>query len=223
MANFCEDCDYLNKEPSGNAPQRTPFSQPTMYDHIPAFRKYKQTKECEKTMKARKEDLSKFNDNFTNMQLSSMNSVDGIFKDAFDDFSTEEIVKYRQDLKEILKQKNKDTPRKQENEDNGSCLKKTPSLLTISRTPVQCPVTKCGRTVGVTSVLSHYLRDHNEELVVQCQEIYSGRSLLIFDPTQFEFRENICLGVLAYGGRIEYEYDKVFKLLVEQNFMEYSV
>lgn len=78
------------------------------------------------------------------------------------------------------------------------------SLVAITRSPVQCPISDCNRSIGITLVLSHYLRDHQEDFGVKCQEINLGkRSILIFDPSELDSGKNICLGMLAYGGHAE--------------------
>lgn len=181
-----------------------------MYDHFPNFQKFKQAKDEEEYVKARKMELSKFDASFTDWQLNMSSSMS-----EFEQFSTQDIARFRQQLrlhnncelsvidKAVLGETNTDEESKMQPEPHDS-LKKKVSLLTISRTPVECPVGMCRRTIGVTSVLSHYLRDHSEDFGIQCQEIHSGkRSILIFDPTTLEFRDNICLGVLAYGGTLD--------------------
>ncbi|XP_055841794.1 uncharacterized protein LOC129908967 [Episyrphus balteatus] len=197
MSNPCEDCDRLQEVlPKGNASIRPPFQQPTMYDHLSSFSKFKEEKILSKQLKTKEEDLLKFNKNFTNLELDKKND------EILEKFSTQDIAKFRCNLKEgrFHQKMEKDEPedlwKKQEHE-----VKAAASLTTILRTPVICPVSKCGRTIGVTSVLSHFLRDHNEDLTVECMNLYAeGRSLLLFDWDKFNFGENVCLGVLSYGG-----------------------
>ncbi|XP_054731287.1 uncharacterized protein LOC129239647 [Anastrepha obliqua] len=216
VANCCKDCDRLKPRTSGTAPVRPEFQQPTMYDHFPNFQRFKTQKQEEHAIEKRKGELLQMNTNFTDWKPTNS-------KDVFDQFSTQDVALFRQQIRlaqsgerTILESLTTATEAGASSaigtgtagggggEGESKSLKKKGSLLTISRTPVQCPIGACGRTIGVTSVLSHYLRDHSEDFGVQCQEIYGGkRSVLIFDPTTLEFRDNVCLGVLAYGGTKE--------------------
>uniref|UniRef100_A0A1I8PY28 DUF4729 domain-containing protein n=1 Tax=Stomoxys calcitrans TaxID=35570 RepID=A0A1I8PY28_STOCA len=82
---------------------------------------------------------------------------------------------------------------------NLKSLQKKNSLWCISRSPINCPISACKCLLGVSSVLSHILRDHHDE--IKCQEIYLGNSCdLLFNPKDMIYGKNICLGVLAYGG-----------------------
>ncbi|XP_050331949.1 uncharacterized protein LOC126760394 [Bactrocera neohumeralis] len=217
MANCCKDCDRLQPRSSGSAPVRPEFQQPTMYDHFQNFQRFKMQKQEAQAIEKRKEELLKMNTNFTNWNPSCS-------KEMFDQFSTQDVALFRQQIRlaqngerSILESLTAPTEGGASSiggtatvagtgtgtgtSVGDKSLKKKDSLLTISRTPVQCPIGACGRTIGVTSVLSHYLRDHSEDFGVQCQEIYGGkRSVLIFDATTLDFRDNVCLGVLAYGG-----------------------
>ncbi|XP_036318041.1 uncharacterized protein LOC118733002 [Rhagoletis pomonella] len=217
MANCCKDCDRLQPRSAGSAPVRPEFQQPTMYDHFQNFQRFKMQKQEEQAIEKRKEELLKMNANFTNWAPTNS-------KDMFDQFSTQDVALFRQQMRLAQNGERSMLESLPTQTDVGASsagdtgtdtgtgtgtgtgagnksLRKKVSLLTISHTPVQCPIGACGRTIGVTSVLSHYLRDHSEDFGVQCQEIYGGkRSVLIFDPTNLEFRDNVCLGVLAYGG-----------------------
>lgn len=194
--NYCKNFDRPNERSDANAPPRLPHEQPTMYDHLPVSQKFKEGKEKQEYIKARHEELLMFDDAFTNLHLDPSG-------DVFEEFSTQDIANFRQELRGAQQQTgtNPGFCEPADVEEDAIQLKKPPSLLIISRAPVQCPVSKCQQTFGVTSMLSHYLRDHNKELYIQYKEIFSGeRLLLVFDPNNFNFRENICLGVLAYGG-----------------------
>ena len=206
MASNCKDCDRLQVKPSGTGPPRPHFQQPTKYDHYENFQKFKKAKEDEEFLNQRKEELLKFNPNFTDFNLNRV-----LTKEEFDQFSTQDIAKFRQQLRvgscdRNLPQTLQETEKpetKSDQESGRKPLQKKKSVLALTRTPVQCPISMCNRTIGVTFVLSHFLRDHSEDFGVPCQEIYAGkRSVLIFDPNNLEFRENICLGILAYGGEL---------------------
>uniref|UniRef100_A0A1A9VWH8 DUF4729 domain-containing protein n=1 Tax=Glossina austeni TaxID=7395 RepID=A0A1A9VWH8_GLOAU len=202
MPNNCKDCDRLQPKCLGTGPTRPLYNQPTMYDHFSKFRKLKQIREEDEFVNKRKEDLLRFSSTFTNFSLNRV-----INKDEFEQFSTQDIARFRRQLRmgnwdRFLSEQMPDAL------DSGKItLNQTTSnrcnvkLLALTRTPVKCPITACNRTISITSVLSHYLRDHSEDFGVQCQEILSGkRAILIFEPGRLEFRENMCLGVLAYGG-----------------------
>ncbi|KAM7348694.1 uncharacterized protein ACRADG_007941 [Cochliomyia hominivorax] len=207
MAHMCKDCERLQVKPSTTAPERPHFQQPTKYDHYVNFQKFKQAKQEDLFINQRKEELLKFNPYFTDFNLNRV-----LTKNEFDQFSTQDIAKFRQQLRlgscdhnvnatANISTKNSTNNDKEDSDNDGKLLKKRISLLTLTRTPVQCPISICNRTVGVTFVLSHFLLDHSEDFGVPCQEIYAGkRSVLVFDPTSLEFRENVCLGILAYGG-----------------------
>ncbi|KAL9879595.1 uncharacterized protein ACN427_010376 isoform 2-T2 [Glossina fuscipes fuscipes] len=130
-----------------------------------------------------------------------------INRDEFEQLSTQDIARFRRQLSmgnwdHLLSEQMPDAI------GSGKITRNQPTpnrchhqLWALTRTPVQCPITACNRTIGITFVLSHYLRDHSDDFGVQCQEILSGkRTILIFKPGNLEFRENMCLGVLAYGG-----------------------
>ncbi|XP_037825910.1 uncharacterized protein LOC119613909 [Lucilia sericata] len=210
MSNICQDCNRLQINPVGSAPERPLFQQPTKYDHYKNFQKFKQSKEEEQFINQRKEELLKFNPNFTDFHLNRM-----LTKEEFEQFSTQDIAKFRQQLRLgscdhnlnsfgcIAARREEQNPKNvgEDDENDGKSLLKRKSLLSLTRTPVQCPISICNRTLGVTFVLSHFLRDHSEDFGVPCQEIYAGKpSVLIFDPTNSDFHENVCLGILAYGG-----------------------
>lgn len=206
MASNCKDCDRLQVKPSGTGPPRPKFHQPTMYDHCANFQKFKQDKEDEEFFNHRKNELLKFDPNFTDFNLTRV-----LTKEEFEQFSTQDIAQFRRQLRlgsrdrqlPLSLQENEKTDIKSDQESGTKSLSKKKSVLALTRTPVQCPISVCNRTIGVTFVLSHFLRDHSEDFGVPCQEIYAGkRSVLIFDPNSLEFQENICLGVLAYGGEL---------------------
>lgn len=207
MSNICQDCERLQIKPVGTAPKRPQFNQPTKYDHYSNFQKFKQSKEEEQFINKRKEELLKFNPNFTDYHRV-------LTKEEFEQLSTQDIAKFSQKLRggsceHSLNSLTNIAGEKEETPDNdledfeneSMSLQKRKSLLTLTRIPVQCPISVCNRTIGVTFVLSHFLRDHSEDFGVPCQEIYANkRSVLVFDPTNLDFSENVCLGILAYGG-----------------------
>ncbi|KAI8118922.1 hypothetical protein FF38_10194 [Lucilia cuprina] len=210
MSNSCQDCNRLQIKTVGTAPERPQFQQPTKYDHYNNFQKFKHSKKEEQFINQRKEELLKFNPNFTDFHLNRV-----LTKDEFEQFSTQDIAKFRQQLRlgncdhnsnsfDCMPDRKEDQHYKhveEDNENDRKSLQKRKSLLSLTRTPVQCPISICNRTLGVTFVLSHFLRDHNEDFGVPCQEIYAEKpSVLIFDPTNLDFHENVCLGILAYGG-----------------------
>lgn len=197
-AKSCKDCERLQTDSTGSAPLRSSYQQPTKYDHYTNFQKFKQSKIEENYIKNRKDELTKFDSKFTDWKLDP-----GKIEASFDHFSTQDIARFRTQLRRYDRSVVDGDPDANNNDIDPSTrvVKKKVSLLTISRTPVQCPIAACERIIGVTSVLSHYLRDHNEEYGVQCEELYGGkRAVLIFNPICLDYGQNACMGVLAYGG-----------------------
>lgn len=195
MLNPCDDCDRLQETRflKGNASIRPSFNQPTMYDHLTSFSKFKEHKNLTQQLSSKHaEQLWKCNRKFTNLDIEVKKT-----DQYFDKFSKQDISKYCCELKDGRFAKKSD-----EIDDLWQAPDTESKTAIILRTPVICPVSKCARTIGVTSVLSHFLRDHNEEeLKVECINLYAGgRSILLFDRNMFPFGENVCLGVLAYGG-----------------------
>lgn len=82
------------------------------------------------------------------------------------------------------------------------------TLIQISRCPINCPVTLCQQTIGITSMLSHFIRDHKEnfrDIDGQC------RSVLVINENSFPFNQVVSLGILAYGGVCsKYEFQRYF-------------
>lgn len=213
MSHVCKDCESLQVQPSSTAPERPQFQQPTKYDHYVNFQKFKEAQEKDLLINQHKKELLQFNPNFTDFNLNRV-----LNKDDFKQFSTQKVAKFRQQfslgncdlqlkyLDQTSTKNNEDKKNlevEESSESDNKSLQKRKSLLSLTRIPVQCPISICNRTIGVTFVLSHFLRDHGEDFGVPCQEIYTGkRSVLVFDPTILEFRENVCLGILAYGGDV---------------------
>ena len=64
-----------------------------------------------------------------------------------------------------------------------------------------CPVTMCKQNFGITSILSHFLRDHKQHFSIDFQAVNEAqRVVLLFAENVLPFNETVCLGVLAYGG-----------------------
>lgn len=73
--------------------------------------------------------------------------------------------------------------------------------LNISRSPIKCPATSCSKIIGMTSLLSHFILDHNISKSIDFEDILKNqRSVLVFNDDNLIRNENICIGVLAYGG-----------------------
>ncbi|XP_055915613.1 uncharacterized protein LOC129948557 [Eupeodes corollae] len=195
MTSPCEDCDRLQETlPEGNASVRPSFQQPTMYDHLSSFTKFKEDKALARKLRAKEDELLTFNKNFTSLEFD---------KTSGEILDKSEIRKHRYNLKkedrfhrlpEIVEP---EKLWKNQHDD----VKLTNSLTSISRTPISCPVSRCGSTIGVTSLLSHFMRDHNEDLTVEFMNLYTnGRAILLFERDMWNFGENVCLGILSYGG-----------------------
>lgn len=74
-------------------------------------------------------------------------------------------------------------------------------LISISRSPIHCPVSTCHQMIGVTSVLTHFLRDHKQSFDGDFREIMADtQALLLFNDEYFKREQTSCLGVLAYAG-----------------------
>lgn len=79
--------------------------------------------------------------------------------------------------------------------------KGTIDLTSISRSPIHCPVATCHQMIGVTSVLTHFLRDHQHSFDGDFREITADtQALLLVNEQSFKREETNCLGVLAYAG-----------------------
>lgn len=75
-------------------------------------------------------------------------------------------------------------------------------LIGICRSPVHCPVSACRQMIGVTTVLTHFLRDHRPTIGDDFQEVCADRrSLLVFYERFFERNDTAAVGVLVYAGR----------------------
>lgn len=196
----CPNCDRLQNKVEGDASPRSKYIQPTMYDHMSNFVDYQNTLKFEHDVKEHRKQLMTLHEKFTDLKLPSDNVEGSCAKHI----STQNLLKFNNDLKsgafhyepkvegpeDIWEQKNK-------------AMKSSESLTNISRSPIQCPVRKCNQTVGITSVLLHFLRDHIQDYPVECQEIFSGKqSVMLFKEHVFEHYENLCLGMLVYGGNI---------------------
>lgn len=86
-------------------------------------------------------------------------------------------------------------------EEISSNSKQSMSYLNISRSPITCPSSSCGKSIGMTSLLSHFVLDHLITKSVDFEDILKDqRSVLVFQDQSLKKDENICIGVLAYGG-----------------------
>lgn len=76
-------------------------------------------------------------------------------------------------------------------------------LVDICRSPVHCPVAECRQMIGVTTVLTHFLRDHRPAIGEEFQEIGAEqRSLLVLHERYFARNaDTTAIGVLVYAGR----------------------
>lgn len=194
----CSNCERLQSKVDGDASPRTKYVQPTMYDHMSNFVDFQNAIRFEHEVKEHRKQLLTLHENFTDLKLVGNNEDVPFTRNI----STQNLLKFNNDLKsgafhyepkaigpeDLWEQKNK-------------AVKPSESLTNISRSPIQCPVKKCNQTVGITSVLLHFLRDHIQDYPVDCQEIFHGRqSLMLFKENIFEHNENLCLGLLPYGG-----------------------
>lgn len=195
----CSNCDRLQNKVDGDASPRIKYVQPTMYDHMSNFVDFQNTRRYESDVKEHKKQLLTLHEKFTDLKLVQDN------EEPTRNISTQNLLKFNKELKsgafhyepqrtgpeDLWEQKNK-------------AIKPSDSLTNISRSPIQCPVRKCNQTVGITSVLLHFLRDHVQDFPVECQEIFQGKqSLMLFKEEIFKHYENVCLGLLAYGGYLE--------------------
>lgn len=74
------------------------------------------------------------------------------------------------------------------------------SLTNLLRSPINCPVFPCNEMVGTTSVLSHFIQDHTQNMSVDFQDIDgTRRSILMFDENIFVHGEALCLGILCWS------------------------
>lgn len=180
----------------GTGPPRKKFNQPTMYDHMESYCKFKRMKAHEEELQAAKEKCIIQNSKFTNLTIEPSK-----LDECLRNFSTQNLVKFKMKSNES-EEFEYEAERRFLDEVARKNANSVDSLINISRSPINCPVTACSQTIGITSVLSHFLRDHKQCFPVDFQDIDGNRrSVLIFDESIFNYNENICLGILAYGGK----------------------
>lgn len=75
-------------------------------------------------------------------------------------------------------------------------------LVGICRSPVHCPVAACRQMIGVTTVLTHFLRDHRPSIGEEFQEIgVDQRSLVVLHERFFALdNDTAVICVLVYAG-----------------------
>lgn len=199
MNSMCKTCNSI--ECNCPAPKRNEYKPQTMYDYMPGYSQFKREKAMDQQIKLCKEQCINQNPKFTDFTIEPT-EIDSIF----DTLSTQDVAIFRNAFKMNR------SAISSENDRTGSLENNTAkraaslnSLLNISRSPINCPVTQCQQTVGVTSLLSHFLRDHKQTFPIDFKSTSGdNRSLLVFDQTIFKPHETICLGILAYGGRNGY-------------------
>lgn len=198
MSNNCRDCNRFQTPQTSTAPDRPAIQPPTMYDHFPNFQKFQQFKEEKAKFEVEQRELAEANkSNFTDFR----EEVETISENVLSDFTSYRQQSHNAELVNGAGNSNNlnEFPTA-EDKDVSAALKpieKNTSLLTNS-TPVICPISECNRLQDVKSILSHYLQDHSQ---VGWREIFLGKSSkLLFDPDAMDYGENICFGVLAYGG-----------------------
>lgn len=197
----CSNCDRLQNKVDGDASPRAKYVQPTMYDHMSNFVDFQNTIRYEHEVKEHKKQLLTLHEKFTDLKLVTDNEEPICTRNI----STQNLLKFNKELKAgAFHYEPKVTGPEDLWEQKNKAIKPSESLTNISRSPIQCPVKKCNQTVGITSVLLHFLRDHIQDYPVECQEIFNGKqSLMLFKEQIFEHYENLCLGLLAYGGHLE--------------------
>lgn len=194
-------CDICNVSGCNcTAPKRHEYVPPTMYDYMADYSQFKKDKAIDRQIKLCKEKCINQNPKFTDFTIEPTD-IDTMF----DTLSTQDVAAYRAAFKSgtgsvITIPSDKLDGYSKETKRTASLN----SLLNISRSPINCPVTLCKQTIGVTSILSHFLRDHKQTFPIDFKSTAGeDRSLFVFDQTIFTLNETICLGVLAYGGRKE--------------------
>lgn len=197
----CSNCERLQDKVDGDASPRGKYVQPTMYDHMSNFVDFQNTIRYEHEVKEHKKQLLTLHENFTDMKLVTDNEDVICTKNI----STQNLLKFNKELKSgAFHYEPKVTGPADLWELKNKVIKPSESLKNISRSPIQCPVKKCNQTVGLTFVLLHFLRDHIQDYPVDCQEIFHGKqSVMLFKEQIFEHCENLCLGMLVYGGHLE--------------------
>lgn len=195
-SNKCEICLRLQTIPDGTAPNTiNNFIQPTMYDHMVPYYCYKHRQEMEMAIERRKRELLIQDEKFTNYKPVMVNNECKSIDECLLNFTTQDLVKFEKDLSLGIQTQIQPIPLATIRS------KSAESLINISRSPVKCPVTSCNKFIGFTSILAHFICDHHRSFVVEIQDIEGdGRAILTFDEEIFVYGENICLGILVYGG-----------------------
>lgn len=81
--------------------------------------------------------------------------------------------------------------------------RKSPTVdpTSINRSPIRCPVATCHEMIMFTSVLTHFMRDHNQSFDGDFREITTDSpALLLFNERYFKREQTTCMGVLVYAG-----------------------
>lgn len=72
-------------------------------------------------------------------------------------------------------------------------------LASIDRTPIKCPVTKCGHRMCITSLLSHFITEECVLIDFMSISEKNPEIELSFNPLSLPRDETYCIGGLLYG------------------------